>query len=830
MLARFLALAAFVGSLVLAPAGSFQGSTGGSRDLIMTRSAEPSGKALYTSSHALIIGVNNYPDLPKNLQLKYAVADATSLRDMLVANYGFSQSSITLLTNEKATLANIRRELSQLASSRKVDADDRILIYFSGHGQTVKLATGGEMGFLIPYDAKIDMNDPNDAAPYLETCLPMKQVWDYLSSSPAKHACVIADACFSGMMASSRSIGMSRETVDAMLARPARQVLTAGAIGQKTFERPDLGHGVFTYKLLEELKVRAVDQGKVFSLMDLYMALQNSVSNMTSGKQIPQFGSVETEGQLLFCSGNSLSASAAPTTTGGGSGGASGSAGTSGSTGGRSAVPTNAKASLTITSTPKANLFIDGAKKGSTPFSMQADLKGAEEKSYQVRLEAKGFIPIETTVTLKPGDEINLPLELKKIPTAPPPVTTASVQIESNPEGANVTVDGREVGKTPYTLNVDLKSKAEKQLKIEVRLTGYDSARTVTTVKRGDSLSVPFDLHKTQQPIIETTPPKRNVKQLALAPMGSLNGNVPVSSVVFSPDGKEIAVSGLDASLSIYKTSGGARRKIEAPKNTVVRIAPNWSKILFVKLLTDGAKVWASVQAKNPATLADLGPAARIPIRSDMAVEDVYAGNDRLILCGSIGSGNTRLGFVTMADFASGQAQTLTAGYRMGQPASSENGSTYAVYVEPVDLRSSGSIVVMSSDLTKQARNIQTPNCNSCAGIRLAEDGSRVAMTGQRILSSGGAEILGTQIFSTSDGSLLHDLPLLRIAAFMNNGGRVLGWRSQIGGPIVELLDMKSGNGLGETSGGELWLSRDEKIVAQANPDGVITLYRLNQP
>jgi WD40 repeat protein len=303
-----------------------------------------------------------------------------------------------------------------------------------------------------------------------------------------------------------------------------------------------------------------------------------------------------------------------------------------------------------------------------------------------------------------------------------------------------------------------------------------------------------------------------------------------VASVSFSPDAKQIAVSGLDASLSIYKASGGSAKKVEAPKNTIVRMTPDWSKLLFVRLLTDGQKIWASVQAKNPATLADLGPASRIPLRSDMAVEDVYAGNDRLILCGSIASGNSRTGFVTMADFGSGQVQTLTGGYRIGNPTSSEDNSTYAVYVEPVDLRSAGSILVLPADLTKQSKSIPTPGCNSSAGLKLSDDGDVVARTGQRILSTGGAEILGTRIFDVASGNQQYDLPKLRVAAFVGNGGRVLGWRSQIGGPIVELLDMKSGNGLGETPGGEVWLSRDEKLVAQATPEGTITLYKLNQP
>jgi hypothetical protein len=58
----------------------------------------------------------------------------------------------------------------------------------------------------------------------------------------------------------------------------------------------------------------------------------------------------------------------------------------------------------------------------------------------------------------------------------------------------------------------------------------------------------------------------------------------------------------------------------------------------------------------------------------------------------------------------------------------------------------------------------------------------------------------------------------------------LLGWRTQIGGPIIELLDVKSGNGLGETPGGEIWLSKDESLAALASPEGVISIYRLDQP
>ncbi|MFI5387125.1 MAG: PEGA domain-containing protein [Fimbriimonadales bacterium] len=826
MLARMILLAAFLATLLAGPVDARQGDQQG-KDLIETRSAEPTGQSLYTNSHALIVGINSYPNLPKPLQLQFGVNDANAMRDMLVQNYGFPASEVVVLTNEKATLDNIRKELSSLASTKRVKADDRIVVYFSGHGQTVKLPTGGDMGFLIPSDAKIDLNDPSDIGPYLESCLPMKQVWEYLSASPAKHACVIADACFSGMMANSRSLGMSANTVAAMLAVPARQVLTAGSTGQKTFERQDLGHGVFTYKLLEELKARAADKGKVFKLMDLYMALSDEVSNMTGGKQVPQFGNVETEGQVLFCSGTALSGnSGSGAGTGTGTGGQSTS---TGGTGGNVQPPANTRASMTITSNPPgATLYIDGVKKGVTPQTIQFDLKNVQQQDFKIRLEAKGYIPAETTQTLKQGDDVAVPIDLKPVPQAPPPVTTATIAIDSNPPGANVLVDGTQVGATPYTHQVDLGAKKQQTFKIRVELDGYIAGQTSATVKRGDTVSVPFTLKPV--PVKNPNPPKqRRVKPLSLTQVATLGGNIPVNSIMFSPDAKQLAISGMDYSLTLCNTNGGSLKKIEAPKNTIVRITPDWKKILFIKLLTDGQRTWVSVQAKDAKSLTDLGAPVRIDMRPSTGIEDVYVGNGRLIVCGSIGAGDAQSGFLTVADFAKGEASTLTGGFRINSATSSADDSTYAAYMEPSNVDSSGSVLVIPSDLSKPVTRVATDNCNSAAELELSADGGLVAVTGQR-QTHNGVQLTGTRLYDTASGSLTQTLPAIRVAAIVGKGSRLLGWRTQIGGPIVELLDAKTGDGLGETPGGEVWLSRDEKLAAQASPEGVVTVYRLTQP
>ena len=45
------------------------------------------------------------------------------------------------------TKASIEAALSAYTDNERVKERDRVLVYFSGHGQTVKLATGGETGF-----------------------------------------------------------------------------------------------------------------------------------------------------------------------------------------------------------------------------------------------------------------------------------------------------------------------------------------------------------------------------------------------------------------------------------------------------------------------------------------------------------------------------------------------------------------------------------------------------------------------------------------------------------------------------------------------------------
>jgi hypothetical protein len=268
---------------------------------VVPTSGELAHQKIYSGSYALLIGINDYPNLPRQLQLHFAVADAESMRDVLVKYYGFPADHIRMLLNGDATKENIDEALSDFADQDKYHTDDRVLVYFSGHGQTVSLPGGGEMGFLIPSNAKVELDHIDNAAPYLRSCIEMEEVWDYLQSTPAKHVLLIADACYSGLLTQTRSLAIAPGALAAMASRRALQVMTAGGKGETSMELDQYGHGAFTYKLIEELKARAAEgAGSVFTSSELYAAVERSVSDLTNGGQDPQFGNYKTEGNFLF--------------------------------------------------------------------------------------------------------------------------------------------------------------------------------------------------------------------------------------------------------------------------------------------------------------------------------------------------------------------------------------------------------------------------------------------------------------------------------------------------------------------------------------------------
>src|SRR5258706_2307358 len=99
-------------------------------------------------SYALVVGVASYQNLPPSHQLQFPDRDAESIYSILISSEGgnFRAENVHKLVGPKATLAKLRYELEEWLPSVTKD-DDRVLIYFAGHG----FVYGGK-GYLAPYD------------------------------------------------------------------------------------------------------------------------------------------------------------------------------------------------------------------------------------------------------------------------------------------------------------------------------------------------------------------------------------------------------------------------------------------------------------------------------------------------------------------------------------------------------------------------------------------------------------------------------------------------------------------------------------------------------
>ena len=222
------------------------------RDVQVGAGQAPAARAgsAYRKLHALVIGINRYASagIPP---LAYAENDARDVARLLRDLYGFDH--VTLLVGAAATRDRIVEALASLQDRSVVAPDDAVLIYFSGHGQTVPTSSG-EQGYLLPVDAAVNLADVHNAAPFRRYAIRMDDLRSDADAIPARHILFLIDACYSGYLSSKALDESPPELVNA-LRYPARQVITAGTKGERAVEHHAWGHGAFTYKLLERLRI-----------------------------------------------------------------------------------------------------------------------------------------------------------------------------------------------------------------------------------------------------------------------------------------------------------------------------------------------------------------------------------------------------------------------------------------------------------------------------------------------------------------------------------------------------------------------------------------------
>ncbi len=151
---------------------------------------------IMANSHALLVGIGNYPTLEK---LEGPPHDVNALFEVLTQHWKFEPSNVTRLLNKKATKKNILTALKAL--SDKSRPGDQLFIYFSGHGTSYyddKLNTNlpTSTGAFLPYD----VNLTNANTTWDSLIIGKRDLRPILKKIDNKKVSVFVtmDACFSG--------------------------------------------------------------------------------------------------------------------------------------------------------------------------------------------------------------------------------------------------------------------------------------------------------------------------------------------------------------------------------------------------------------------------------------------------------------------------------------------------------------------------------------------------------------------------------------------------------------------------------------------------------
>ena len=230
--------------------------------------------------HAIIISENNYfdekfPDLiePKN--------DADNLMSLLVSKYFFKSEDITRLIDP--TRANILDAIDQ--KRKTLSLDDNLIIFYAGHGYWDEVL---KMGYWIPSDAKKDSKS---------NWVSNTDLTLYLSAFESNHVLLVADACFSGGIFKTRSIGDMDQGTKRLYELKSRKAITSGNLK----EVPD--NSVFMKFFLKELEL---NQSTFLTSDQLFAKIRPNILNNSSTE--PLYGVIHNTGdeggEFVFYSPN----------------------------------------------------------------------------------------------------------------------------------------------------------------------------------------------------------------------------------------------------------------------------------------------------------------------------------------------------------------------------------------------------------------------------------------------------------------------------------------------------------------------------------------------
>lgn len=227
--------------------------------------------------YLVTIGINKYKNAKYNLN--YAQADADGVEKAIKTNSGslFKEVVPYNIRNDKAVKATILATLDDI--KKKSLQQDVLIVYYAGHG----VMTQGENGefYIVPHDI-IQLYGKDDILK--DKGISATMLKQYAQEINAQKQVFILDACQSaGALETVAVRGAAEEKAIAQLARSTGTFwITATGSDQFATEFEKLGHGIFTYALLDGINGAGDANGdKKLTVRELSTFIENKVPELS---------------------------------------------------------------------------------------------------------------------------------------------------------------------------------------------------------------------------------------------------------------------------------------------------------------------------------------------------------------------------------------------------------------------------------------------------------------------------------------------------------------------------------------------------------------------
>jgi len=237
------------------------------------------------SLYVLAVGINTYKN--PALNLNYAQPDAQSIGAFFGRQSGglFKKVDVREIYNEQATRENIAKAFNRF---RGIHPQDAVLIYLAGHGESL-----GDKWYFIPHELTYPEREEDVKIKGISS----DDLSGFIKNIKAQKILLLVDACKSGAVLIAFRGFEERKALSQLSRSTGVHIVAASTRDQFAAEVKELGHGVFTYTLLEGLGGKAAGNGESITVRKLMGYIEGQLPEITKKyKQEAQYPVVDSRG------------------------------------------------------------------------------------------------------------------------------------------------------------------------------------------------------------------------------------------------------------------------------------------------------------------------------------------------------------------------------------------------------------------------------------------------------------------------------------------------------------------------------------------------------